>query len=92
MKSPIVAVTVSRHYFLQGEWSIKYLSIAHKKNGIPIFHVRSTMDTSIDKHSLEGIAILYAITHKIPFIPNILQGSPITDKQVDRLKKYGVAV
>jgi len=92
MKKTICAVTVSNFYLDRRKYCIKYLAVGSRKTGRAFWFVRYTGNLSIDKHGLEAEAIKHAITHAIPFIPNIRHGENVSKHDIDRLKKYGVAV
>ena len=92
MNKKICAVTVSSYYLERRKFAVKYLVVAYKQSGEAFWYVRHPDPPGLNKHEQEGKAILYAITHAIPFIPNIKHGDYVTVKQIIRLEKYGVVV
>ena len=92
MTKKICAVTVSNYYLEPKKFAVKYLTVGNREGGQPFWFVRHTDQAVPDKHALEGKAIHYAITHSIPFIPDIRHGENVSKHDLNRLKKYGVAV
>ena len=92
MQKKICAVTVSSYYLERRKFAVKYLIVAYRQTGEAFWFVQTTDTPDLDKHKLEGEAIKYAITHFVPFVPNIKHGDHVNNRQSKRLVKYGVTV
>ncbi len=92
MLKDVCAITVSVNYLEHNLYSLKHLAVGKRKDGQPFWYVMHTEGLLFNKQLLEDEAIKIAICNKIPFIPNIRHGEKVTEHDIARLKKYGVAV
>ncbi len=92
MKQPIVAFTVSKNYLEPKKYSVKYLKISTRKDGIRFWSVSyvGMPYESVDER--RKFAHVLAEKYGLPYFDNIMHGKHLTIGQKITLRDYGVAV
>ena len=92
MRTKIVAVTVGEHYYLRGQFCIKYLGIGKRLDYTRFWHVKSSDCSYYTFDNAENKAIEYGLIFMCPYFQDVKHGQVVTQKQIDELEKYGVTV
>ena len=92
MRQPVVAFTVSSNYLERKKYSVKYLRISTRHDGIKCW---STYYVGIPSESLDErrkFAKELSLKYGLPYFDDVTQGKPLTIGQKITLQDYGVAV
>lgn len=92
MKTPHVAVSVTRDYRGKGVYSVKYMQIAYRADKTAVWHVILTSTARGSFKEMEYMAKQLGSFDGVPYIEDIRHGERITEPQKQILSKYGVEV
>ncbi len=92
MNQQIAAFTVSKNYLERKKYSVKYLKISTRKDGIKVWSVSYVGIPYESVHERRKFAHVLAEKYGLPFFDNIMHGKPLTIGQKNTLQDYGVAV
>lgn len=92
MRTKIVAVTVGEHYYLRGNYCVKYLVIGKRLDSTRFWHVKQSDCDYRSYDDATYVVFQYTKSRSIPYFHGVKHGQVITQKQIVELEKYGVAV